>query len=148
MFEIQMPFPLKGIPLKPELTGRVKVDETAIQTLAALLGWDGEARRLLTCAVGGSLQVTSPVAKAITNKVSTGDNESVTFSDIPTTEVLVMANANNTGDVWVNIDVAAAVDTGWPLAAGDILNISLNNLQSLRLFLTTSGDKVIILRTV
>lgn len=148
MSEIQIPFPLKGIPLKPELVGRIKIDETLVQTLAALCGWDGEARRLLTCALNGSLQVTSPVVAAVINKVSTGAAEDISFSDIATTEVLILANPANSGDVWVNVGAAAAVDTGWPLDAGDSLNISLNNLQDLHLHVVTSGDKVIILQTV
>jgi len=146
--EMQIPFPLKGIPLKPEMTGRLKVDETMVQTLAALCGWDGEARRLLTCALKGALHMTSPPACCITNKVSTGAGEDITFSDIPTTEIIVLANPNNSGDIWLNIEAAAAVDTGWILDAGDWLKLSLNNLQSLRLHVVTSGDKAIILRTV
>ena len=146
--EIQIPFPFKGIPLKPELTGRLKVDDVIIQSLAALLGWDGEARRLLTCALNGALNVTSPVASGITNKVTTGANESITFTDTPTSEIIVMANPNNTGDVWLNIGAAAAVDTGYLLDAGDWLKLSINNLADIQLFVVTSGDKVIILQTV
>ncbi|KKN04683.1 hypothetical protein LCGC14_1094910, partial [marine sediment metagenome] len=57
-----------------------------------------EARRLLTRALNGSLNVTSPPATAIINKVSTGATEDVTFSDTPTTELLIMANAL----IWLN----------------------------------------------
>lgn len=148
MFEILIPFPLKGIPLKPELTGRIKIDEIMIQTLSALCGWDGEARRLLTCGVGGALQTTSPVATAIINTVSTGATEDVTYASQPTTEVMIMANPNNSGDVWVNVGAAAAIDTGWVLDAGDILNLSINSMSDLQLHIITSGDKVIIIRTV
>ena len=148
MTVIEIPFPLKGIPIKPELTGRLKIDDVILQTLSALCGWDGEARRLLTCALNGSLNVTSPPATAIINKVSTGATEDVTFSDTPTTELLIMANANNSGDIWVNIGVAAGVDTGWPLDAGDMIGISVNNLSELNLHIITTGDKAIIIRTV
>lgn len=148
MAEIQIPFPLKGIPLKPEMTGRVKVDETMIQTLAAVCGWDGEARRLLTCALNGALEVTSPPVCCIVNKTATGDAEAVTFSSIPTTEVLILANPNNAGDVWCNVAEAAGVDTGWPLDAGDWLKVSVNNMNQLRLYIALTDDKVILLRTV
>jgi len=148
MPEIQIPFPLKGIPIKPEMTGRVKVDETLIQTLSALCGWNGEARRLLTCALNGSLHTTSPPAYEVTNKTSTGDAEAATFASIPTTEIIVFANPNNTGDIWANLGTAAGVDTGWLLQKGDSLNISINNLQDLRLYIALTGDKVMILRTV
>lgn len=148
MQEIQIPFPLKGIPIKPELSGRIKLDETMTQTLAALMGYDGEARRLLTCALGGSLHVVSPSVAGITNKVTTGAAEDITFSDQPTTEVMVMANGNNTGDVWVNIGAVAAIDTGWLLDAGDYLQFTINNMSELNLHVILSGDKIIILRTV
>ncbi|KKM88743.1 hypothetical protein LCGC14_1255740 [marine sediment metagenome] len=148
MFEIQTPFTIKGIPLKPELKGSQKVDETIIQTLSALMGFDGEARRLLSCAINGALHITTPPLAGITNVESTGANENVTFSDQPTTEIIVVANRNNTGDVWVNVDAAAAVDTGMPLDAGDSAKFSINNMQRLNVFIATTGNKVIILRTV
>lgn len=148
MAEIERPFPLKEIPIKPEMTGRPKIDETIIQTLAAVLGWDGEARRLLTCALNGALHAVSPPVCCITNKATSGAGENITFGDIPTTEVMVMANKNNSGDVWVNIGTAAAVDTGWLLDAGDYVQLSINNMRDLKLHVVTSGDKVIILRTV
>lgn len=148
MLEIQVPFPLSGIPLKPEMTGRVQIDETMIQTLSALCGWNGEARRLLTCAVNGALHVTTPPAKAIVNSASTGANENITFADEPTTEVMIMANPNNTGDVWVNIGAVGAVDTGWLLSSGDTVNLAINNMLELNLFVVTSGDKVITVRSV
>lgn len=148
MFEIQIPFPIDGIPLKPEMTGRVQIDEKLIQTLAALTGWNGEARRLLTCAVNGALHTLSPTVDAIINSVSTGANENITFTDTPTSEVMILANPNNTGNVWVNIGAAGAVDTGWILTPGDTLKFSINNMLELNLFVVTSGDKVITVRTV
>lgn len=148
MSEIQIPFPLKGVPLKPELKGRIKIDETMIQTLSALCGWDGEARRLITCSLNGSLHITSPPVCCIVNKVSTGAAEHITFSDLPITEVIVKANPKNTGDIWLNVGAAAGVDVGYPLAPGDWLNISINNMAELRLYVVTSGDNAIIVRTV
>lgn len=148
MFEIQTPFTIKGIPLKPELKGSQKVDETLIQTLSALMGFDGESRRLLSCSLAGSLHTLSPTAKGITNITGSGANDDITFSDTPTSELMIMANGSNTGDVWFNIGASADVDTGWPLDAGDNVVISLNNLRDLQMRIIISGDKVIILRTV
>lgn len=148
MYKVQIPFPIKGLPMKPELTGQQTVDDKIIQTLATLLGWDGESRRLITCAINGALHSVSPPVAGFTNVASTGNNEDVTFSEQRTTEIIVMANKSNAGDVWVNVGAAAAVDTGWPLDAGETLKISINNMQELNLFVVTSGDKVIIVRTV
>lgn len=147
MAELEIPFPLKGLPLKPEIKGRLKIDDVLLQTLSAMMAYDGEGRRLLKCALSGSLRTTSPVACCIDNKVTSGEEHNITFGSTPTTEVLVIANPDNGQRVWLNIGAAAGVDIGWPLDAGDFLNISLNNLQDLRLYTASIGDKVIVLRT-
>jgi len=148
MYEIQRPFQIAALPLKPELTGRQKLDETIIQALSTLMGWDGQARRLLNCGVGGSLQTIAPIAKAIVNVTGVGANDDITFGDEVTSEVMILANAANGGDVWINIGKSAAVDTGWPLDAGEIVIFSLNNMQELQARIVTAGDKLIIIKTV
>ena len=148
MFEIDRPFPIKGLPFKPEMTGRPKVDEKLIMTLATLLGWDGESRRLLNCGVGGALQTIAPIAKGIVNVLGSGANDDITFADEVTSEVMLLANAANGGDIWINIGASAAVDTGWPLDAGDIVIMSVNNMQELQARIIADGDKLIILKTV
>ena len=148
MPELEIPFPLKGLPLKPEIKGRQKIDDVLIQSLSTLLGWDGEGRRLLKCSLSGSLRMTTPPICCVTNKVTSGEEHNITFSNIPTTEVMILANPNNAGDVWANLGEAAGVDTGWPLCAGDWLKVSINNMNVLRLFTVDIGDKVIIIRTV
>jgi len=148
MSEIQIPFPLKGIPLKPEMTGRVKVDEVLIQTLAALCGWDGEARRLLKSSLSGSLNVTSPVVEAIAHYTAGDTNDVITFSPVETTEVMVKSHPSNTGLVWVNVKTTPTTANSWPLAAGDYINLSINNMADLQLLIAVNGEKAIILRTI
>lgn len=148
MPELEIPFPLKGLPLKPEIRGRQKIDEVLIQTLSALLGYDGEGRRLIKCSLGGSLHVTTPQVSSIVNKVSTGAAEDVTFSSLPTTEVMVKALATNSGLLWVNIGAAGAANVGWPLSAGEFVNVSINNMADLQIHIVTSGDRLSIIKTV
>lgn len=148
MFEIEIPFKIKGVKFKPEQTGMIKVDEVMIQTIASLCGWDGEARRLLTCALGGALHTVTPQVADITNRASTGATEDMTWAAQPTTEIMIMAHPTNTGDLWVNLDAAAAVDTGWYLDAGDYVQFSINDMKRLNIHVVTSGDKIAIIRTV
>ena len=148
MFEIEIPFKIKGVPFRPEQTGMVKVDEKLIQTIASLCGWDGEARRLLTCALNGALHVTSPQVEAITNPYSTYPNQHITFPDTPTTEIMIMACPTNGGDVWIQVGKVAAVDDGWYLDAGDYVKLSVNNLSVLDILLITNGDMITIMQTV
>ncbi len=147
MSEMQIPFPLKGIPLKPEMTGRVKVDDVLMQTLSALCGWDGEARRLLTCALNGSLQVTSPVAKAVINVLSDQDAYVLTLPDIPTSEVILRAYPNNIGKVFINIGIAATNNTGYPLFTGEWIKVSVNNLKTIQLWAEKNTDRVAVIYT-
>ena len=148
MFEIEIPFPIKGIPLKPELRGRQKVDEKLIQTLAAIMGFDGEARRLLSCALNGSLHTVSPAVKAIDKVIATGDAETVSFADISTTEILVKSRLWNTSHVVVNVNAAATAAIGFRLYSGEWLKVSINNMSQLSLYFPKSGAVVDIVRTV
>ncbi len=148
MAKIKVFYPLDGLRIDPDLFEQLEIDEKAIQTLASLFGWDGQTRRMITCSQGGSLHTVTPVASEIINKVSTGGNENVTFNAQVTSEVLIMANKNNSDDIWVNIGSAGSVDNGFPLDAGDNIQFSLGNMSELNVFLVTSGDKAIIIRTV
>jgi len=148
MFEIQTPFSIKGLPLKPELSGRQKVDETLIQTLSALMAFDGESRRLLTCALGGSLNSVSPPVAGIQNLLSTGAQEDWVGGDIPTTEVMMQSKTTNTDNIFVNVGALAANNTGWLLKPGDILKISINNMNQLNIFFKSTAHWLDLIRTV
>ncbi len=148
MAKIKVYYPLTGLRIDPDLFEHLEIDVKAIQTLASLFGWDGQARRMITCSPAGSLHTVGPVASEIINKVSTHPNENVTFTDQVTSEVMIMACNTNGGDVWVNIGSAGGVDTGWRLDAGDSVQFSINNMTDLNVFIETSADMAIIIRTV
>ena len=146
MAKLKIRFPMKGLRIDPDAFDALEVDDKAIQTLAAMFGWDGDARRLISCAIRGAMYSVSPAVHTIMNEASVGPTENITFGNLLTTEVMIMAKTGNTGDVWVNVGSAAAVDTGWPLEPGDIVKFSINNMSQLHLHVITSGDKVIIIR--
>lgn len=148
MFEIETPFGIKGIPLKPELKGRQQVDEKIIQTLSALMGFDGEARRLLTCSKEGSLNSVSPPVAAMENILSVGVGETLTFGDIPTTEVLIRARVFNSDGIWVNIGSPASSGVSWIIMPGEWLKISINNMNQLHFYFVAAGNRIDLIRTV
>jgi len=147
MYEIQKPFPIQGIPLKPELSGRQKLDETLIQTLSSLLGYDGESRRLITCALNGSLHVCDPPLAEVINVQSVGPNELYSFGDIPTTVVLIKASINNASPVWANVRADAGMNDGWRLMPQDWVQFSINNMRDLHFKIIGDGDRLEILRS-
>ncbi len=147
MPEITIPFPYGDLPVKPELTGRVRISEEMQQTLSTLMGWDGSSRRLIKTAQSGVMQSVSPQFGGIDTHTSSGANEVKTYSNIPTTEVMVRGHPGNTGKVWVNIGVTPTASNGWPLGATDSITLSIGNLSKLQVLIVTSGEKVIVIYT-
>jgi len=147
MAEIEIPFPFGNLPLKPELTGKVKVSDDVTQTLATLLGWDGSSRKLLRTSLTGVLNVTTPQVQNIVHKTSTGGNEVITFADTPVTEIMIMGHPDNGELIWVSIGATPTTANSWPLASSDILNISIDNLDRLKILIVTSGNAAIVLYT-
>lgn len=147
MLEVLIPLTFDDLPTKPPFTGRPRVSEDLQQTIALLVGWDGATRRLVGVSPSGVVYVASPKVKGIINELSTGDGDTYQGADIPTSEVLIRAKPTNSGRIWVNTYAAAAVDTGYPLDSGEIVNFSINNLHSLHLYFTKDTDRAIIIYT-
>ena len=147
MAEIIIPFPFADLPIKPELTGKIKVSEDVQQTLATLLGWDGSSRRLVKTSMSGTMQVTTAQVRGILTETASGANQVKTFGDIPTTEVMIMGHPANTGAIWIDIGVTPTALTSWPLDKKETLIISVDNLNKLQILIVTSGEQALILYT-
>lgn len=148
MREILKPFPFHELETKPPLSGRVKVSEDLQQTLATVAGWNGSTRVLLKANLHGVLLSVAPVVSGIINVTGSGANDDWQGSDIKVSEVLIMANPDNTGRCWININAAASLNTGLPLDAGDYVKISIHNLLHLQIRTVISADKFIVIHTV
>lgn len=147
MFEILKSLTFDDLPTKPELKGRPKLSEDLQQTVALLTGWDGATRRLIGVSPSGVIYTASPKVKGITNILADQVSYNWQGGDISTSEVLVKANPNNAGEVWVNVGAAGAVDTGYPLDAGDSVVFSINNLLSLHIHIVADTEKAIVIYT-
>jgi len=147
MPEILIPLTFDDLPVKPPLIGRPRVSEDLQQTVALLVGWDKSTRRLVSVSSTGVLHVASAPVKGILNLLSAGDGTTQQGGDVDTSEVLIKADKSNEGDVWVNVGVAAAVDVGYPLDAGEWANFSVNNLHTLHFYFEKAEAKVSIIYT-
>ena len=147
MPEIQKPLTFEDLPVKPPLSGRPRISEDLQQTVALLVGWDKRTRRLVSVNPSGVLHTASPDVKGIINFQADGDADTWQGSDIVTSEVLVRAKPTNSGRVWANVGIAAAVDTGYPLDSGEWVNFSIINLKHLHLYLTKDDNWVIVIYT-
>ena len=147
MPEVLIPLTFEDLPVKPSLRGRPRISEDLQQTIALLTGWDKHTRRLVAVNPFGMLQVVSPDVKGIINFQADGDADTWQGSDISTSEVLVRAKPSNSGRIWASVGIAAAVDVGYPLDAGEWVTFSIISLQHLHLHFTKDDNWVIVIYT-
>ena len=147
MLEILKTLTFKDLPTRPEITGRPKLSEDLQQTVALLTGWDGSTRRLLHVTPTGILRICEAKAKGVLNIIAPSPAYGLQCSNIPTSEVMIRACPDNSGKVFVNIGVTAALDTGYPLFTGEWVKLSVNNLNNLQLWFEKYMDMVAIIYT-
>jgi hypothetical protein len=147
MMHIMIPFSLKELSLKPDLRPPLEISEDIQQTLAAIVGWDGEGRKLLKSTLSGALTEVSPPVKKVIHKTASEANDVITFSDTPTTEVLVRGHPDNADKVWVTVRETPTVNNSWPLGKDDAVVVTTNNLSELQLLIVGNGEKAIIMYT-
>jgi len=142
MLEILKTLTFDDLPTRPPVTGRPNLSEDLQQTVALLVGWDGATRRLIRVSPTGVIRMGSARAMGVYNIVSDTDGFTLQCSDCPVSEVMIRAFPDNTGRVFVNIGAVAALNVGYPLFTGEWVNLSVNNLNSLQLYIEKDTDKV------
>ena len=147
MAEILKPLTFDDLPVRPSLTGRPRLSDDLQQTVALLTGWDKRTRRLVYVNSQGVLHTASPPVKGIINQISGGAGSTVQLTDITTSEVMIRAKPTNSGRIWVNVGIAAAVNTGYPLDSGEWVNWSMSNLINLHLYFVSASDYAVIVYT-
>ena len=143
----RIPFGFEDIPTKPEMSPQPSISDDIQQTLATLVCYDGETRRLVRGTKQGKLQVVNPLAALFVNIPATAGNFLWQGDTIPCSEVVVRAHPDNADRVWVNIFAAAAADTGWPLDKNEYVTLTVNNLEHIHLKIIANNEKVILLYT-
>jgi len=140
MSEILIPFGIEDLLLRPEMAGRIRLSDDMQQTLAALTGYDGVSRRLLRCSQSGVLRTSTPRIKDILHVTGSGANDEWQGTDVKATEVLVMGHPDNTGLIWIKNDEIATANNGWPLGSGDIMSITVDNLNNLHILIVVDAE--------
>lgn len=147
MGNINKPMTIPELNLKPPMDGRVRLSEDMQQTLALLSAYGISKRVLLKASESGVLNVTSARIKDIVHYTGSGANDIQSGDDIPCTECLVLGHPDNTGKVWVRSSTTATINNAWPLAAGEVVNFTLDNLKQLKMLIVVDGEKVIVAYT-
>lgn len=142
--EVIMPFHVEDLQVKEYYTGRLRLSDDMQQTLAQLTGYDTVSRKLLKCSTGGILYVAAPRIDDIAQVIASGANYNWQGSDKKATEVMIMGHPANTGLVYVKNDQIATVDNSWPLAAKEVIGVTLENLNNLHLLIVVDGERAIL----
>ena len=135
---------IAALNLDPPIDKAVKLSEGMQQTLALLCAYGIDERKLLRASESGVLNVTSARIKDIVHYTGVGANDTQSGDDVPCTECLVMAHPDNGGKIWVRPGGTAATDNSWPLAAGEVVNFTLDNLKQLSMLMVVDGEEVIV----
>lgn len=144
MGKVVTPFEIPDLSIKPPLSGSPNITDDLQQTLATLVGYNGQQRRLLRCTQHGILQVVNPLNTGFINVVGSGANDTYDGVALRCSEVIVRAHPDNSSLVWLNVFAAAGVDTGWPLAANEYLILSITDVSRIHLLIVGDGEKVIL----
>ena len=144
MSNINKPMDIPELNIKPPIDGKVRLSEDMQQTLALLVGYGDNARKLLRASESGVLNTASARLKEIVHFTGVGANDERKGFATPCTECMIMGHPDNTGLVWVRADKGAAVSNAWPLAASDVVNFTLDNLKQLNMLIVVDGEKIIV----
>ena len=129
--------------LQPEREGGIELSEDMQQVLSLLTGFSKNTRIVIQASPVGSLRTTSPRIQDIKHIEGSGSNDEVQGSDMPCSEVMCMADPTNTGIIWVRTLSTATTMNAWPLAVGEVINLSMDNYRDLRALIVTHADMLI-----
>ncbi len=143
MTRIGTPLKVPELNLQPEPEGGLQLSDDMQQALSLLTAFSKNRRILLRASPVGALRTTSARLIDVLHFTGSGANDTQNGNDIPCSEVLCMGHPDNTGKVWVRSMVVATTANAWPLGAGEIYNISVDNLRDLQMLIVEDGEKLI-----
>lgn len=133
--------------IQPPLSGKVRLSDDMQQTLALLTAMGADRRRPLRCSESGVLNTTDPRIKDIVHYTQAGAVYEYTGDDKPCSGCMVLGHPDNTGKVWVRPNTTATINNSWPLAAGEVVGFTLDNLEQLNMLFIEDGDILIVAYT-
>ncbi|MCP3678966.1 MAG: hypothetical protein GY782_01180 [Gammaproteobacteria bacterium] len=144
MQTIGTPLQVEELHLSPERQGGINLSDDMQQTLSLVTAFCKNQRIVLKASPGGALRTTSMRIKDIVHFTADQADYVKTGDAIPCSECMCMAHPDNTGNVWVRSLAAATVNNAWPLAAGEVVNISIDNMRDLNMLIKVDTEKLIV----
>ncbi len=143
MARIGTPLKCPELHLSPEKEGGIELSDNMQQSLSLLTGFSKNHRIILQASPVGSLRTTSPRIQDFKHLEGSGPNDQVQGIDIPCSEIMCMGEPSNTGTIWVRTLKTATTSNAWPLAAGEVVNLSADNFRDVRALVIDHADVLI-----
>ena len=143
MQRIGVPLKCDQLNLQPEREGNIELSDNMQQVLSLLTGFSKNQRIVLQSSPVGALRTTAARVIDIKHFTGSGANDVQEGHDVPCSEVMCMGHPDNTGKVWVRTLSVAQVTDSWPLGAGEVVNLSVDNLRDLQMLIVVDGEKLI-----
>jgi hypothetical protein len=89
-------------------------------------------------------EVLGAAIQDILHYTGSGANDTQQGANIECSEVMCMGHPDNTDTIWVRTNTTATVSNAWPLAAGEVINFNVANLDELRMLIVVNGEKLIV----
>lgn len=144
MQKIGTPLKCDQLNLEPERQGGIQLSDDMQQVLSLLTGFSKNKRIVLESSPVGALRTTSARIIDILHFTASGGNDTQNGPDVPCSEVMCMGHPDNGGLIWVRNLSTATTSNAWPLAAGQVVNISVDNCRDLQMLLVVDTEKLIV----
>lgn len=144
MARIGTPLKVPELNLQPEPEGGTELSNDMQQVLSLLTAFSKNRRIIVKASPGGALRVTSPRILDIVHFTADQVDYVKAGDDIPCAECMCMAHPDNADNVWVRTLATATTSNAWPLAAGEVVVFSLDNLRDLNILIKADTEKLIV----
>lgn len=144
MQKIGTPLKCEELNLQPEREGGIQLSDDMQQVLSLLTAFSKNKRIVVKASPVGALRTTSARIIDIVHYTGDGANDTQSGTKVPCSEVMCMGHPSNTGKIWVRTLTTATVSNAWPLGAGEVQNMSVDNLRDLQMLFVVDTEKLIV----
>lgn len=144
MARIGIPLKVPELLLTPEPEGGIELSNQMQQVLSLLTAFSKNRRIVIKASPIGALRVTSARIIDVKHFTADGDADTQQGDDVPCSEVMCMGHPDNSGKVWVRSLATATTSNSWPLGAGEVVNISVDNFRDLQMLIASDTEKLIV----
>lgn len=144
MPRIGTPLKVPELNLQPEQEGGIELSKDMQQVLSLLTAFSKNRRIIVKASPGGALRTTSARIIDIVHFTASGDNDTQQGSDVKCSEVMCMGHPDNAAKVWVRTLATATTSNAWPLGAGEVQSMSVDNFRDLNMLIVADTEKLIV----